>query len=108
VNIAAIDFGFPHYITRQDLREKLNGIFRNTFGCDAESYYDFYHEPLFRSALVANVKEKKCLIISEGAASLKRVGKNMRTDLDYEVKEMPWNETPLAKSHVGKTPRQRI
>jgi len=108
VNIAAKDFGFPHYITQQDLREKLNGVFRNAFGCDAESYYDFYHEPFFHSALVANVKEKKCLIISEDATSLKKVRENIRTDLDCEVKDIPWSETTLPKSDAGKSPRRRL
>lgn len=108
VNTAAKDFGFPHYVTQKDLREKLNGVFRNAFGCDAESYYDFYHEPFFHSALVANAKEKKCLVISEDATSLKKVGEKIRTELDCEVKEIPWNETPLAKSDTGKSPRRRI
>jgi len=89
VNVTAKDFGFPHYIIQQDPREKLNGVFRNAFSCDAESCYDFYHEPFFHSALVANVKEKKCLIITEDATSLKKVGENIRTDLDCEVKEIP-------------------
>jgi hypothetical protein len=107
VNIAARDFGFPHYITQQDLRDKLNLVFREVFGIDAESYYDFYHEPFFHSALAANVKEKKCLLLSEDASSLRKVGENIRIDLAYEVKEKPWSETPLAELDAGRRPARR-
>jgi hypothetical protein len=107
VNVAAKNFGFPHYITQQKLRDKLNDTFRSAFGCDAESYYDFYHEPFFHSALVANAKEKKCLVISEDATALKKVGEAIRTDLDCEVRELLWKETLLAKSDSGKSPTLR-
>ena len=90
VNIAAEAFGFPHYITQTDQRRKLNDLFVEVFGVDAESYYDFYSEPFHKSALIANVKEKKCLLISEDGSSLKKVGEKIRTHLDVEVKELVW------------------
>jgi hypothetical protein len=107
VNTAAKEFGFPHYIAEQNLIDKLNILFRNAFGCDADSYYDFYHEPLFHSALVANVKGKKCLLTSEDATALKKVGKNIKTEYDFEIKEIPWSETPLPKSEAKRSLKRR-
>ncbi|WXG46358.1 MAG: hypothetical protein WED05_06795 [Candidatus Atabeyarchaeum deiterrae] len=90
VNIAAQDFGFPHYISQSDQRRKLNDLFMEAFGVDAESYYDFYSEPFHKSALIANVKERKCLLISENGSSLKKVGEKIRNSLNVEVKELDW------------------
>jgi hypothetical protein len=59
------------------------------FGVDAESYYDFYSEPFYKTALIANVKERKCLLISENGSSLKKVGEKIRS-LNVEVKELVW------------------
>lgn len=90
MNIAAQDFGFPHYISQSDQRRKLNDLFMEAFGVDAESYYDFYSEPFHKSALIANVKERKCLLISENGSSLKKVGEKIRNSLNVEVKELDW------------------
>jgi hypothetical protein len=54
------------------------------------------------------MKEKKCPVISEDATSLKKVGERIRADLDCEVRELLWKETPLGKSESGKGPLRGI